>query len=143
MIGTYSQSYTEILEIIKNMDQPYKDKIPAKLIKFFEDNKDNNYKYNIAEMQDNPNMMLSQKTIDLLAMIELKYLATEAEKELLKDCLDKNDVKYQTELREKYNPDNIFGNKETKDETDENSVALVEDKESVFKKIIKWFKRSF
>ena len=108
MANTYAQAYTEILEIIKNMEQQYKDKIPTKLIDFFEKNKDSSYKYNINEINENQNMAFSQKTIDLLAMLELKYLANETEKELLKDALDKNDIKYQTKLREKYNSDNLF-----------------------------------
>ena len=64
------------------MYQHYKDKIPVKLIKFFEENKDSNYKYNIDKINENQNMAFSQKTIDLLAMLQLKYLATEEEKEL-------------------------------------------------------------
>jgi len=44
---------------------------------------------------------------------------------------------------EKYNPDNLFKNKETKVETIENSVAIVEYKESIFTKIKNWFKRTF
>lgn len=143
MTDTYAQAYVEILEIIRNMEQHYKEKIPEKLIEFFEENKDSNYKYNIDESNENPNMAFSQKTIDLLAMIELKYLATDTEKELLKDALDKNDIKYQTELRNKYNPDNLFKSKETKIETVENSVSMVEYKESVFTRIKNWFKRTF
>lgn len=143
MTDTYAQAYVEILEIIRNMEQHYKEKIPAKLIEFFEENKDSNYQYNIDESNENQNMSFSQKTIDLLAMLELKYLATETEKELLKDALDKNDIKYQTELRNKYNPDNLFKSKEAKIETAENSVSMVEYKESIFTRIKNWFKRTF
>lgn len=105
MIDTYAQAYSEILEVIKNMEQPYKDKIPVKLINFFEENKDSNYQYNI-----NQNIAFSQKTIDLLAMLQLQYLANEEEKKLLKNNLAKNDIKYQTEMRKKYNLDNLFKN---------------------------------
>lgn len=141
MTDTYAQAYVEILEIIRNMDQDYKEKIPKKLLDFFEKNKDSSYKYNIEE---NQSITFSQKTIDLLAMLELKYLATETEKELLKQALDENDKKYQTELREKYNPDNLFKNKATKVETIiENSTAMIEHKESIFTKIKNWLKRTF
>lgn len=144
MTDTYAQAYVEILEIIRNMDQDYKDKIPKKLLDFFEKNKDSSYKYNIDEINENQNVAFSQKTIDLLAMLELKYLATETEKELLKQALDENDKKYQTELREKYNPDKLFKNKATKVEIIiENSTAMIEHKESIFTKIKNWFKRTF
>lgn len=143
MTDTYAQAYVEILEIIRNMEQRYKDKIPAKLIEFFEENKDSNYQYNIDKSNKNQNIAFSQKTIDLLAMLELKYLATETEKELLKDALNKNDIKFQSELRDKYNPNNLFKNKETKIEAVENSVSMVKYKESIFTRIKNWFKRTF
>ena len=42
---TYAKAYVEILEIIKHMEQKYRDKIPIKLLKFFEENKDSSYEY--------------------------------------------------------------------------------------------------
>lgn len=144
MTDTYAQAYAEILEIIKNMEQHYKDKIPVKLIEFFEENKDSNYQYNIDKINENQNMAFSQKTIDLLAMLQLKYLATEEEKELLKDALDKNDIKYQTEMREKYNTDNLFRNKNNQINQDTtNPVAMMEYKETIFTRIINRIKRLF
>lgn len=111
MTDTYARAYVEILEIINNMEQYYKDKIPVKLIKFFEENKDINYQYNIDKINENQNMTFSQKTIDLLAMLQLKYLANEDEKKILKDALKKNEIKYETEMRRKYNSDNLFKDK--------------------------------
>lgn len=43
-------------------------------------------------------------------MLEFKYWATDNEKKVLNDALKKNEIKYQEELREKYNPDNLFEN---------------------------------
>ena len=137
---TYAKAYVEILEIIKHMEQKYRDKIPIKLLKFFEENKDSSYEYNLNEIKEKQNEIFSQKTIELLAMLELKYLATETEKELLKEALEENDKIYQAELREKYNTDTLFKNKV---ETLENSIAMVEHKKSIFTKIKNWFKRTF
>ena len=140
MSNTHAQAYVEILEIIKNMEQDYKDKIPKKLIEFFEKNKDNNYKYNIYEAKD---IVFSQKTVDLLAMLELKYLATEKEKEILEEALDENDKRNKRELAEKYNPDNLFKEEKQKVEKNEYSNALVECKESIFTKIKNFFRYFF
>ena len=149
MTDTYAQAYAEILEIINNMEQHYKDKIPVKLIEFFEENKDSNYQYNIDKINENQNIAFSQKTIDLLAMLQLKYLANEEEKELLKDTLDKNDIKYQTEMRRKYNPDNLFKNKNSdisknNFENENDNTALVEVKEkSLLQRIFDTIKNFF
>ena len=143
MTDTYAKAYVEILEIIKNMKQAYKDKIPAKLLEFFEENKDSSYNYSLSEIGKNQEKIFSQKTIELLAMLELKYLATNTEKELLKSALDENDKRYQMELRKKYNPDKLFQNKASKTGITENTVSVVEYKESIFVKIKNWFKRTF
>ena len=54
--------------------------------------------------------------------------------------MKENEIKYQSELREKYNPDNIFKNRNNltqKEESIENKpVALIEYKENIFKKMI-------
>ena len=60
-----------------------------------------------------------------------------------KTVLYDNEEIYQRKLTEKYNPANLFKNKETKVEKIENSVAMVEYKESTFTKIKNWFKRTF
>lgn len=51
--------------------------------------------------------------------------------------------KYIKEINRKIQPANLFKNKETKVEKIENSVAMVEYKESTFTKIKNWFKRTF
>ena len=58
--------------------------------------------------------------------------------------LKQNEEKYQEELKEKYNPDNIFKNKTQKtiqqEQPVQENVDLVEVKESFFAKFIKKLK---
>ena len=68
------------------------------------------------------------------------------EKNKLKELFENNEIKYQTELREKYNPDNLFKNRQKSVENDyakENTMAMVEYKESIFRKIINKIKGIF
>ncbi len=138
---TYPKAYVEILEIINYMGQEYKKKIPSKLLNFFEGNKDLNYEYKLESL--NLSKPFLNETMIILALIEQKYWTTDKEREVLNQALKENEKKYQEDLREKYNPDNLFKNKATKVETEENSVAMVEYKESIFTKIKNWFKRTF
>lgn len=61
--------------------------------------------------------------------------------------LDKKELlEYEQKLREKYNPDNLFKNKEEKTISIQNKAissekAMVEYKESVFTRIKNWFNR--
>ena len=149
---TYATAYVEILEIIKNMDQQFKEKIPTQLISFFEENKDKNYNFkfdNVIKLEET-NIIFSQKTIDLLAMLQLKYLASEKEKAELTKSLEENDIMFQAELREKYNPDNIFKNRnitqysQREDQTEKTAIVEYKEKtflQQLFDKIKHLFKR--
>ena len=106
--NSYAKAYTEILEIINYMGERYRSKTPPKLLKFFEENKDNNYIYKITEINESVTQKFSKETLGLLTLMEYKYWASNSEKELLKKSLTENERKYQEELRKKYNPDNLF-----------------------------------
>ena len=85
---------------------------------------------------------LQRKTFVILAMLNLNYWCEdEKEKQALIAIYAENDRKKEEELREKYNPDNLFKKKEKAEvetETKEPSenLALVEHKENNFLKKI-------
>lgn len=141
-------SYVEILEILKYMDKIYVDKIPKKLIEFFEENKANNYDFKYDSTVELDKQNLNDNTLALLAMLNLNYWckSEEHKKELISRYND-NEQKYQEELREKYNPDNIFKNRNQEKSVEENivkeEVALVEYKESIFRTVINKIKKIF
>ena len=140
---SYAKAYVEILEIINHMGENYKKMIPSKLLKFFEDNKDLNYFYDLSKSEDDNMQIFSNETIGLLSMLEYKYWANDNEKKILNDALIENEKKYQEELRKKYNPDKLFKNKSSKVETVKKSVNMVEYNESILIKIKNWLKRIF
>lgn len=155
--NTYTKAYVEILEIINYMGQEYKKKIPSKLLNFFEENKDLDYEYNLECL--NESTFFLKETLIILALIEQKYWATEKEREILDKALKENEKKYQEDLREKYNPDNLFSNRNIKIEpnttmiSEKNSTknkekattvfSMVEYKEFIFTRIKNWFKQIF
>ena len=123
-----------------------KNQIPKKLRDFFREEKDLNYHKNI-----NPNIPikeqnLKEETLAIIALLMIQYwYKDESKKQKLLEVLDENERKYQEELREKYNPDNIFKNKnqnntfdEAVPENEEISVGMqiVEYKEPIFKRIV-------
>ena len=140
MENSLSKAYVEILEILSYMEQKYVDMIPKKLLNLFYEEKDKDYKIDI-----NPNVSLAEqnlqrKTLVLLAMLNLNYWCEdETEKqEMLKMYAD-NDKKIEEEMRERYNPDNLFRKKEKvfEEENNEENMQLIEYKEqNIFKKII-------
>lgn len=139
--NTYTKAYVEILEIINYMGQEYKKKIPSRLLSFFEENKNLDYEYKLESLNSNKSFL--NETLILLALIEQKYWATDKEREILIKGLKENEKKYQESLSEKYNPDNLFKDKTEEIKTIENTVALVEYKESIFRKFINKIKVIF
>ena len=141
----YSEAIVEVLEVLQYSDDNIIEKIPQKLIDFWEKNKSTTYKPNLDHNKPINDMNLKKKTKSIITMIYLNYLCDNKEKENINLILKNNEEKYQKELKEKYNPDNIF--KKPKQELPQNvtttNVTIVQYKETIFKKIINKFKRFF
>lgn len=134
------KAYAEVDKILSFMDTAYVEKIPKKMRDLFRNEKLQDYEPNINPKISLDEQNLQKKTYAILAMLNLNYWCKDEEekKELIK-LYAENDRKREEELREKYNPDNIFKNKQTESisNTEESNTSLIEYKESnFFKKII-------
>lgn len=111
MIMQRRQAYTEILEIFKILGNTYTDKVPDKVIEYFEKNSSKDYKFNILSNVDISEQIKNPITINLIGMLKYNYwCADEEEKKQLLNKFMKNDEKKEKELREKYNLDTLFKN---------------------------------
>lgn len=142
------QAYTEILNILNILGNNYSKKVPDKVKNYFQDNSSRDYKFNINSKINVSKQITNPITINLLGMLRYNYWCnSENEKQqLLQKFLD-NDKRKEQQLKEKYNPDNIFKNK-TKITIKQNQLvqdnfALAEVKENVFTKFIKKLKDIF
>ena len=127
-------AYVEVLGILDLLDEEQKNRIPKKLKEFFENNKNQDYQVNIDSNIPLEEQNLLQETVEILAMLKLNYWCTnEKEKEGLLNLLNENEKKYQEELRKKYNPNNLFKDKESKRVIYTNEeLSIVKYKESIF-----------
>ena len=148
MKSNYPKAYTEVLEIIKYLPKEERDKIPAEKIKFYEQNCDKEYEFTFDIEKPIDEQKTLRETNAIIVVLFRDYFATTAQKEKLEKILQQNEEKHQQELREKYNPDNIFKkpetNKQEEAETTE-TMALVEVKKDnvikeIFKKIINFIR---
>lgn len=134
------EAYSEIYAILNLMSWNSINKIPEKIWENIDNKRD---KDKIIEINNIEDYQASEQANKLLAVLYRDYFATDEEKEIIKAKEKILEQKEQEELYEKYNPDNLFKNKVSKVETVENSVAMVEYKESFFNKIKNWFKGLF
>ena len=104
----YSNSLYQINEILKYMEPNLKARIPKKFISYFENNKSQEYNWNIDKSLPLEKQDLLPTTKEILAVLYKDFICDDVERVKLEKTLSDNEIKYQEELREKYNPDNIF-----------------------------------
>lgn len=145
MKNNTKDAYAEVLSILELLDEEQKNKIPKKLKEFLENNKNQDYQVNIAPNIPLEEQDLLQKTVDILAMLKLNYwCANEEEEKDFLSLLNENEKKYQEELRKKYNPDNLFKDKESKSVIHAHEeLSILQYKENIFTRIKNWLKRKF
>lgn len=142
------QAYTEVDNFIELLDAEDKNKIPKKLREFFKLEKDKEYIKHIDARKPIGEQSLKEETLALIAMLNLRYICEdEKEKTRLKKIYQENENKYQVELREKYNSDNIFKNKKESQQVktiqEEQQLQMIGCKESILKKLIRKIKDLF
>ena len=146
MIGKnieYIQANTEIKCLLKYFPINYIKKLPTKLLEMIYKNSDDKYNIEVDLKKGLKKQNISKKAKDMLAVLTYNYWSTETEKKDIIERLNENENTYQEKLREKYNPDSIFKDREREAEAVENSNAMIEYKETIFIKIKNWFKRNF
>lgn len=137
MSTNLAQAYTEIYWILKYMDQYYVNKIPTEFIQHIYLQKDDEYIPDIDMSIPLEKQKLLEETVNMLAIFKYNYWCeNDEQKQELLDILNENEIKYQVELREKYNPDNIFKKPEIEEQEEIEETSLVEYKESLFKRIM-------
>ena len=131
--------YSEVYGILNMLGNNYIMKLPSSLYKMIEEKKSNEYhpKYDSEVSLEEQN--IRRESISMIALFHLNYwCSSNEEKENLKTIFKDNETKYQTELRRKYNPDNLFKRQssEQKESSITKEIAMVEYKESILKKFI-------
>lgn len=128
------QAYSEVCTVLEYMPNEYIKKIPEKIIKLFQSEKLEDYQVNINKSNPLDKNYLSKKTMVLIAMLNYQYWCPNknVKNKLYKQYLSNNE-KYENEIREKYNTDNLFKNKKIEEiEVKEETQTLVEYKEKTF-----------
>lgn len=131
--------YSEVNGVLNMLGENYINKLPRNLYNMVVSEKLDTYNptYDGTIALDMQN--IKRESISMIALFHLNYWCeNEDEKNELRQLFKENEDKYQAELREKYNPDNLFKNR-TSDtiqeiETINENVAMVKYKESVFKR---------
>lgn len=142
------QAYAEICEVLQYMPKEYVQKIPEKMIKLFQTEKLENYEVNINKSNPLDNNYLSKETLVLIAVLNYQYWCPNKKvKGDLYQMYSSNNEKYQKEIEEKYNPDNMFVKKkqaiENMSEQQECKELTEYKEENFFRKVLRKIKSIF
>ena len=130
-------AYKEIYEILKIFPQELVSQIPQETIDFFHNNMDTNYEYDISVDTFDGKTML-EETKAILTILFRDYWSTPTQKEKILSYENTAKNRIEEENKIKYNADNLFKNRnlQKKNEKQIEETAIIEYKESIFKKII-------
>lgn len=136
----YAKAYTEVLEIISYFPQDEYRKIPNNLIEYYKNNMDKNYSFSINPEIDIEKQKISKEAYAIIISIFRDFFATDKQKDMLKNLLRQNQEKKDAELREKYNPDNVFKNKVN---IEKREIQNFEETRLTIVQEEKWYKKIF
>ena len=135
----YANAYSEVLEILKYIPVEDYNKIPKAKIELFKRNENNNYNFTY-----NPNKTLKEQGVSkitrcIIAILFRDYWANENQKQKIIAKQNYNRIKLEEKKKEKYNVDifqHIKKNEQNTEHTSKNVVAMIEYKESIFRRIM-------
>ncbi len=143
----YIKAYTEVNCLLEYLPQSYLEKLPKKLIELIKKQSNEEFNIDIDIKKSLLDQNFSNKAKDLIAVIKYNYWSTDEERKQLKNMFYENEKKYQEELLEKYNPNNIFKKNEIKiiipQEEAENNVQMIVHKENIFTRFLNKIKNLF
>lgn len=117
-------AYAEVDYIIHHMNEKYINKVPEKLLNFFGTIKDPEYVVHVDPRVPLQNQNLKKYTLELIALLHLKYWCEDEERrKMLYEKMLENQRKLDSQMREKYNIDNMFDMNSAKVVNSENDLS--------------------
>ena len=138
--------YSEVYSILNLLGESYIKKLPVSLFNMIKEEKRQDYNPKYDAEINLEQQSIKRETLSMIALFHLNYWCnSDEEKNELKTLFKTNEEKHQAEIREKYNPNNLFKKHSLQQEesTITNEVAMVEYKEPLFKRIINKIKKIF
>ena len=137
-------AYTEVYTILQELNEEEYNKIPPEVIETIEANRDEDYEYELDDEVELKEQPMLPETKAILFNLFRDYLANPEQK--AKIIRMQNEARQKNELKKQqmYNTD-LFANKPKKNATENNNetIQIVEYKESIFKSILNKIKSFF
>ena len=139
----YTKCLVQLDEVLNYLSTENLEKIPDEIRNGIKEQKDKEYIWKYDESKSLKEQELARRTVAMLSYLNMEYLLNNEQREYLNKIHRINEQKLEKERQNIYNQYGLFNNKKstTKQEDISNeSVAMVENKESILKKILKKIK---
>ena len=113
MEDNYSKAYKEIVEILKYVPEESVNKLPKEMRDMFEAEQLKTYNFQIDTEKNFEEQELLEETKAILANIFRDYWATDYQKARIIEKENQDREEWERQKREKYNPNDIFKNRNT------------------------------
>jgi len=127
MEDNYSKAYKEIVEILKYIPEESVNKIPKDMRDMFEAEQLKTYNFQIDTEKTFEEQELLEETKAILANIFRDYWATDYQKARIIEKENQDREEWEKQKREKYNPNDIFKNRNTSTITTSNNNDISQD----------------
>ena len=138
----YKNAYTEVYEIIKQLDEEEYNKIPSEVIKAIEENRNTEYEFDLDEDIELKDQELLPETKAILFNLFRDYLSTPEQKEKIIKMQAEERLKNEQKKAKQYNSD-LFANKQKVQSVEREHIELIEYKENIFKRIFNKIRQFF
>lgn len=153
MEDNYSKAYKEIVEILKYIPKESVNKIPKEMRDMFEEEMDKTYSFKIDTTKPFEEQELLEETKAILANIFRDYWATDYQKARIIKKENQDREEWERQKREKYNPNDIFKNRnvnnnditqnvqEKLNEEYNKNLPMEVQKQNIFRRLLSFIKK--
>lgn len=132
------KAVSEVIDVLKHSEIEVTQKIPKKFIEFLTKNSDRDYIPNIDYSEENWENSIEEDAKVLIALIYRDYIMSEEERKKVIEEAERQEQ----EIREKYNPDNLFQkNSKIENEKSQDDTEQEVQKSLLIIKEEKWYER--
>ena len=125
----YSNVATDLIEIFKYFDSTLSKKIPKSLKENLNKIKNNEHNFKLDKTKELNDQDVLPETKQILSIMYLKYFCSAEEADVIIEENKRREIIAEEEKREKYNPDNIFKDKQQvyqKEQENVENMKLIE-----------------
>lgn len=138
----YKNAYTEVYEILEQLDEEEYNKIPSEVITAIKENRNTEYEFELDEELELKEQELLPETKAILFNIFRDYLSTPEQKEKIIKMQSEERQKNEQNKSEQYNSD-LFASKKKVQDIREEHTELIEYKENILKRIFNKIRQFF